>query len=353
MLKCSGCGKFISPVDSAKCDICRSTYHRRCVGVNSTGLITTPWHCPECNKSRVRDSRAETPATGQPVAPLEDSLVNVMDTSPINTTALDATKELALDITTELKNFKSEFISTVRHEFQLMRDDLADLRLSINSMNDRLSTLEERVTALEHRKQEQASSEVNEIIAQLRTDINDRDQELLATDIQVSNLPETRGENPVHTAMLVASKLGVKVKARDIISAERVGGRRINATQPAPVETRPRFLVVRFARRDLRDELLEAARVRRGMTTADLDLPGPAARIFFNERLTKINRDLFRKAREAGGRHGWQFVWSKRGRILARYKPGDSACQIRGEDDIVRVFAATPTQAAANNHALP
>uniref|UniRef100_A0A2A4JD92 Zinc finger PHD-type domain-containing protein n=1 Tax=Heliothis virescens TaxID=7102 RepID=A0A2A4JD92_HELVI len=339
MVKCGGCGKFLSPIEAARCDICRSTYHRECVGVNPVGLLTTPWHCPECKKNQLRDNRAETPVRGHAAGPLEDSLVNLMDTSPINNTALDATQEMTMNITTELKTFKEEFIRTIKYEFQLMRDDLAELRSSLQAANDRVSTLEERVSLLENRKQEHASSEVNEIIAELRSEINDRDQELLANDVQISNLPETQGENPVHTALLIASKLGVKVKTRDIVSAERVGGRRINATQPAPVETRPRFLVVRLARRDLRDEMLEAARVRRGMTSADLDLPGPAARIYINERLTKTNRELFRRAREAGARLGWQFVWSRRGRILARYKPGDSVCQIRCEADLLRVFA--------------
>ncbi|KAJ8725769.1 hypothetical protein PYW08_003952 [Mythimna loreyi] len=350
MHKCGACGKFQSPIDGAKCDICLKPYHRRCVGLNLTGIITTPWHCPECRKNQVRDNRNETPVRGQAVAPLEDSLVNLMDTSasPINTTATDATQDMThhpSDITAELKKFKEEFISTIRQEFQLMRDDLAELRSTIKKTNDRMSALEERVAVMENRKLEQESTGVNDIIAQLRSDINDRDQELLATDIQISNLPEAPGENPVHTALIVASKLGVKAKARDIVSAERVGGRRINATQPAPVETRPRFLVVRFARRDLRDEMVEAARVRRGMTSADLDLPGPATRIYINERLTKTNRDLFRRAREAGGRFGWQYIWSRRGRILARYKAGDSVHQIRCEADIDRVFNAVPIRA--------
>ena len=38
------------------------------------------------------------------------------------------------------------------------------------------------------------------------------------------------------------------------------------------------------------------------MTTADLDLPGPGTRFYVNERLTKVNHELFRSAREAGSR---------------------------------------------------
>ncbi|KAJ8732558.1 hypothetical protein PYW07_015157 [Mythimna separata] len=335
MVKCGACGKFLTSTDAAKCDNCRSWYHRQCVGIKKTGTISPSWQCPECEKNIVRDNRSETPVRGRADALLED----LIDTSPTNTSSSEATQELTQDIRAELKKFKEVFIKTVRSEFLILRNDLAELRTSLQSTNDRIAGLEDRVAALENQKGAQpVSSDVHGLIDQLRSDINDRDQELLATDLQISNLPESIGENPIHTAILVASKIGVKVEARDIVSAERIGGRRINATQPAPVVTRPRFLVVKLARRDLRDEMLEAARVRRGMTSADLGLPGAPARFYINERLTKTNRELFRVAREAGGRLGWQFVWCKRGRILARCKPGEPASQIRSEADIQRVF---------------
>ena len=342
MAKCGSCGKFLSSAEAATCSKCRSCYHRLCVGLRTAGPITTPWHCLECNKN----SRVKTPKPA-PAANLE-VLGNQMDTSSINSTALDVTQEFNLDILrAELNVFREDFLNLVRSEFQQLRDDLSELRSSVHATNDRMSVLEERVATLEQKQaQPVESSEVNGLISQLRQDINDRDQELLGNDLQVSNIPEISGENPTHTAMLVATKMGVKLKARDIVSVERVGGRRINVTQAtAPLETRPRFLVVRLARRDVRDELLEAARVRRGMTTADLDLPGPVTRFYVNERLTKVNRELFRSAREAGSRHGWQFVWTKRGRILARCKPGDAICHVRCETDILRIFGSAPGNA--------
>lgn len=125
----------------------------------------------------------------------------------------------------------------------------------------------------------------------------------------------------------------------DIVSAERVGGRHFNSTSPAGVEERrPRPLVVRLARRNLRDQLLKNARVRRGANTADLGMPGPAKRFYINERLTKTNRQLFRKARQAASLAGWKFAWTKRGRIFVCSKPGDSVHTIRSEIDLSNVF---------------
>lgn len=152
-------------------------------------------------------------------------------------------------------------------------------------------------------------------------------------------MPETNAGNPVHIMQAIGSKLGISLDDRDIVSAERVGGRQLNVTSSAgPTVSRPRPIVVRLARRDLRDQLLASARVRRGVTSADLDLPAPVQRFFLNERLTKTNRLLFRKAREAAGALSWKFVWTKQGRILARKAPGDKAQRIRTEGELSRVF---------------
>lgn len=56
-------------------------------------------------------------------------------------------------------------------------------------------------------------------------EINDREQELFSSDLEIGNLPENKGENIIHTVELVARKLGVTLEAGDIVFAERVGPR--------------------------------------------------------------------------------------------------------------------------------
>ncbi|KAJ0182265.1 hypothetical protein K1T71_001634 [Dendrolimus kikuchii] len=191
--------------------------------------------------------------------------------------------------------------------------------------------------ALENRSlaQKEVPPDVNGIINQLRADLNDRDQDLLGNDLEIRNIPEEKGENPIHLIVSVAGKLGVKLESRDIVSAERIGSRFLNATNPeGSTEPRSRALVVRMTRRDVRDELLHSARVRRNADTGDI-IAGKVQRFYINERLTRTNRQLFRLARDAGRQYGWQFVWTKRGRILARRKQGDPVVRIRVENDVI------------------
>ncbi|KOB76071.1 Zinc finger DNA binding protein [Operophtera brumata] len=61
------------------------------------------------------------------------------------------------------------------------------------------------------------------------------------------------------------------------------------------------------------------ARQRRGLiTSAELGLEGPPAPLYFNERLTRLNRQLFAKAREECRHHKWKYCWIKSGRIYLR-----------------------------------
>lgn len=339
-VKCGGCAKFLSPLEAAKCGKCTTLYHRSCGSLPLAGPITPLWSCPECKKKMKGKQSGEMYSA------------QVSNTSVTSNSSTDSNP----DIIATLNQFKEELRAIVKEELLILRQEFqaefnkirADItqlqtdnnktKVSVESLNRKTDGMEVRVTAIEQKLLK--SSDCGDEVARLRLELNDRDQQLLANDIEIANLPETNGENLLHITKLIATKLGVQVEERDIISADRIGGRHIDATSASgPVENRPRPVVVRLARRSLRDDLIKGARVRRGATTADLGMPGDRRRRFYvNERLTKTNRYLFRRARESGQRLGWKFVWSNRGRILARCKPGDQASVIRNEADLIRVF---------------
>ncbi|KAH9630837.1 hypothetical protein HF086_009953 [Spodoptera exigua] len=204
----------------------------------------------------------------------------------------------------ELRAVRVE-IQEFRKEMEL---EMAQLGSSMSSCNVRIDGLEARISALKQRASTGHSS-ADEVVEELRSELNDRDQDLLANDVEITNIPEAPSDNPIHIIKAVGIKLGVQLEERDIISAERVVGKQINATSSAgPAVTRLLAIVVRLARRDLRDELLAGARVRRGATTANLGTPSLPQRFFVNERLTKTNRRLFWMVQDAAHLHNWRFV---------------------------------------------
>ncbi|CAG9137821.1 unnamed protein product [Plutella xylostella] len=192
-----------------------------------------------------------------------------------------------------------------------------------------------------------AIESLEQAIEDLKMELQDRDQDLLENDIQITHIPETKAENPLHLVKVIAVKLGMTLDERDIVSAVRVGALRPAAGAAegaAAAAARARPLAVRLARRATRDELLCAMRVRRGLTTADMGLEGEPKRFYINERLTKLNRQLFGKARDLGKRFSWRFIWTKDGRVFLRQAEGKPSFRIRCVNDLTNIFGEEPVR---------
>ncbi|CAH2109123.1 unnamed protein product [Euphydryas editha] len=172
--------------------------------------------------------------------------------------------------------------------------------------NKRVETVEECLTSLEEKFTDKINCEhdtlqINEVIEQLKEDINEREQMLLLNDIQIDGVPETE-------------------------CAEQAGSRRF---PPAGEERhRPQPVIVWLARRALRDEIIKSARVRRNTDTSDV-IDGNPSRVYINKHLTRNNRILFYKAREEGKRHGWHYTWTRDGKIYMRRETSSAVQRIR------------------------
>lgn len=103
--------------------------------------------------------------------------------------------------------------------------------------------------------------ETHNIIDQLRTDLNDKDQLSLLNDLEINGVPEYRDESSVHIIRTLAMKIGVTLGDRDVVSSKRMGPVS-GSGGTANAQPRARPLVVRLATRTLHDELLQSARAR-------------------------------------------------------------------------------------------
>lgn len=247
---------------------------------------------------------------------------------------------MASELIAELRLLREE-MKAARTEMKEFRSTIANLTTAVETCNRRIDELSARVVAVEQQQQERSVSvepgTLQQTIADLKLDLNDRDQELLSNDIEISGIPEENNESCCHVVLTIAQKLGVKLEERDLVSAERAGPVRRGLTEDRS-PPRPRPLVARLARRAQRDQLLAAARVRRDATTAGLGLKSDARPLYVNERLTPTNRGLFYKARSESSRLQWKYVWTREGKLYARKAHGEPRHRLRSEADIAKVF---------------
>lgn len=245
---------------------------------------------------------------------------------------------------TEMRLFREELRAT-RLQMETLNKTISCLSLRIDDCDGKINQLDARVSSVEARLVDGPTTSLMDTIEQLKAEIHDRDQELLSNDLEITGLPEERGENTEQLVRTLGIKLGVSLTEHELVSALRVGRSLESTTLP-----RPRPIVVRLARRATRDQLIKAARVRRDITTEGTGLPVPYRRFYVNERLTKLNRQLFRLARDAGKRLDWRFVWTRDGKIFARKHAGPDSprYQIRSEADLRRVFGSDAVGVTSN-----
>ncbi|XP_063635112.1 uncharacterized protein LOC134805837 [Cydia splendana] len=323
------------------------------------------WKCHECVIKKPKPYNTETPVKTGPVDDPSSSNVTLRNKALLKSQlspepqvssrpeqtgeAADMSSELVMEIRLLREEIKASRMETQEFRTSLSRltADLAMSNKRIDELsgdlamsNKRVDELTARLDAVEHAQRQNTNIKNNnleETVACLKMDLNDRDQEILCNDVEIVGIPEENNERTLHLAHIVSKKLGVQLEEHDIVNAERAGVAHRSETQDGRAP-RPRPIVVRLARHSLRDQLLAAARTRRGVTTADMGLSSSAKTFYVNERLTRHNRQLFYKARAEALRCLWKFVWTRDGCIYARKEEGAPRRRLRIEADITKFF---------------
>lgn len=347
-MRCFACPNDMESSERIDCACCKKPYHFRCVNITTAEFMSTSftrekadWRCPVCRNITSRPKRDNTPVGKTRYhADIDMSMdaLSVGDSSSLNDNV--TTHEEALPYSRFEQLLKSQQdalfskIDLLKHqlaqEMLILSERVAGLELENKHLRDEVEILKKNQNMMS----EPVMSNMQEAVSKLQQDLNEREQSTLLNDVEVTGIPEAANESCIHLVLAVAKRLDVEMEERDIVSVSRAGPRRSPLPDAAGRPPLPRPLVVRFARRALRDQIIKHARVRRGATTADIGLPLQPRPFHINERLTKKNRSLFGKAREMGRTQRWRFVWTSEGRVLARQADGSRVYQIRDEKDL-------------------
>ncbi|KAG6456656.1 uncharacterized protein LOC115447666 [Manduca sexta] len=162
-------------------------------------------------------------------------------------------------------------------------------------------------------------------VLELRHELDAREQQKYLKDVELTGITEHQGENLTQIVNNISAKLGISLEPHDVDDIKRVGQRTTGS------DSRPRPVIVTLTRRAPRDQLLRAARVRRGLTTDMIQVPGNSRRIYVNEHLTKSNRVLFSKARASGLQLKFKYVWTSNGTVFMRRTETSSVLRVTSE----------------------
>lgn len=241
-------------------------------------------------------------------------------------------------VTSEIKND----INSLRSDQLLLRQRVSELDEKHESMTSQINSLKNSVqfvtddhTDLSKKidhccKQIQESAGLNKVVSDLVSKIDSLEQGARNCNIEICNIPERRNENLVNFMLNIGSAVKCNIQQNDITSIHRVP----HAHQH---NNKPKNIIVKFASRILRDNILSAHRLCKGLTTEQLGLSGASLPIYMHEHLTLKNKQLFRECRDVAKKHDYKFIWVKHGTILVREKEGTKAIAIRTPQDIAKI----------------
>ncbi|CAN7984886.1 unnamed protein product [Ixodes hexagonus] len=163
-----------------------------------------------------------------------------------------------------------------------------------------VKTLQDEISGLQATVRSQATK-----ILQMRAEKNDSEQYSRLPNLEMHGLPLSPDENLISYMADLANKLsiGSSFHPSDIQEIHRLPAKR-DGIQP---------VLVRFSSVIVKETWM----AKRG-TLRSLSQKGSLPKLYFNDNLTRANKELFWQARQKGKAQGYKFVWVKRAKIFAK-----------------------------------
>ncbi|XP_075990179.1 uncharacterized protein LOC142985822 [Anticarsia gemmatalis] len=261
------------------------------------------------------------------ISKLSDSLTTIA-------TDLATVTQTTCDIKNELSSLKLEHnklenkVSLLDKKQGTMLQDITELKKSVQYTSEQQEDLNKRVKNINQQTESKGISNDNTL--RLEAKIDALEQQARQCNIEVCNVPEKRNENLLTLMETISAKINCPLQQKDIIAIHRV-------PHAQNTNKKPKNIVVKFSSRILRDNILSAARLAKGLKSDQIGISSIPQSIYLNEHLTLKNKQLFRTARETARQKGFKYVWVKHATILVRENDSAPAMAIRTPQDLARI----------------
>ena len=361
---CAGCNSKIMDLNYMECSKCQLTYDLLCIGMsvdvftNLTETSKNEWLCPTCVSLLPKTGNSSTPVrslvtlnntytrttdyaninlkrgsephvykhlhTSPSSPPQPEFALQIQDLRIFFDNKLEAIKKEILDEwSIKIHTFEESILQIIHvhhHDFvqkiesldltiNNMKTEQTNIGKIIDNLSGEISTLKTNMASIET-ENNLLKSKLS-VLESLQQNLGDVEQRARLNNLEFFGIPERKSENLVSLVSQLAAALGVAVTGEDIDYATRLPTRVKNNGLPKTV-------IVKFKSIMLRDSLLSAARKKRGLTSADIQVPGDIKPIYINEHLTIRNKALLKAVRVKCKELGFQNVWTRNAKIYIR-----------------------------------
>lgn len=312
--KCGVCNKVTSNRASKlkiQCFDCSKEFHGDCVNLSQQDIdsyvsANQPWRCPPCHSARRSSLRVE-----ESVGVSNEEVLKFLR---------EMKEELKSHTDKQLKSLEFELGKSV----DSCHDSISEL---VETVKKQSATLCEYEKLFESLRQENASLRAK--VKVLEQQVDDADQYSRINCLEINGVPESNQEDVSEVIKTIGSVLGVEVNAGDIDACHRLGPKS---------EGRRRGIIVKFVRRQIKEEMLRKRKVKRNLNTSDIGMAsGPAEIVYMNESLSQARRKVLNAARLFKKEHNYTFVWVRNGKVFLRKDEGSKAIMLTNMDQVTEL----------------
>lgn len=177
-----------------------------------------------------------------------------------------------------------------------------------------MTTLQSDVVSLQSTVSEQAV-----VIDHLKSDINEMEQYSRLPNLEIHGQPRRDGERLLEFLLNLAGKLDVNVQASEVLAIHRLPSKQAKA---API-------LLRFASIAAKERFMNARKKLHALSREN-----QRTKLYFNDNLSRDNRELFWLARMRGKEKKYQFVWVRNAKIFAKKGEGSPLLRINHVKDL-------------------
>lgn len=179
------------------------------------------------------------------------------------------------------------------------------------------------------------NSELKSEVVDMQYKLNEMEQYSRNYNIEIKGVPEARNENVYDIVNKISEQLGCNNVAADIELCHRVPSNKRSPNAP------PNIIVKFFARRS-KERIMDGKKQKGELLANEIGFANSNSKIYVNEHLTSVNKNLFWLARNAKSM-GFKFVWTKNGRIFLRKDETSRTIRVMKPSDIPVNKEKSPT----------
>lgn len=317
MMKCVKCDKKVLRGDGhsgLSCGSCSGLFHAECEGMTQSDLESflslspvqrNSWNCMDC-KNRRKNAMRSTQTDSGGLHLLNgrfDALEERFDRMEGLVSSLGRIEDLVSKLFNQFSDLKND-VNGLRQEVRHVRED-------VNDLHDENVEIKHRITQAEEKFSMEPPCDFRAV--------------------ELHGVPSMdRRDVYVNAEKMLKETLDFDVEKRDLDDCFFIGGRtsasgnedesQSSAGEGARGGSRQRtgILVIRFATRRMREEILRVWKEKRARIEGFKFDGRVMERFRIVERLNRPTRDLLKEARNAARRCGWRHVWTNSGKIFVR-----------------------------------